>query len=90
MNTITASEIKRRGISSVDKALSEGPVHVIKNNKPKYVIMAAQHYEELISEQEESYMERLERSLDEIKSGKTRVFDTVQDLLVAIDDAEND
>ena len=85
MNTITATEIKRRGISAVDEALSKGPVHVIKNNKPKYVIMAKQHYEGLISEQEESYMERLKCSLDELKRGKTHVFNTVRDLMEEID-----
>ena len=39
MNTITAQEIKRRGISAVDDALRKGPVHIIKNNKPKYILL---------------------------------------------------
>ena len=30
MKTISAQEIKRRGISAVDEELKEGPVHVIK------------------------------------------------------------
>ena len=37
-NTITANEIKRRGISAVDDALLKGPVHVIQRNRPRYVI----------------------------------------------------
>ena len=85
MNTISATEIKRRGITAVDEALTRGPVHIIKNNKPQYVIMAEKHYEELISEQEESHMERLERSLEELKSGKTQTFKTVRDLMETID-----
>lgn len=89
MNTISATEIKRRGITAVDEALTRGPVHIIKNNKPQYVIMAEQYYEELIAEQEESHGERLERSLEELKSGKTQTFKTVRDLMEAIDHAEN-
>ncbi|HLA50796.1 MAG TPA: prevent-host-death protein, partial [Thermodesulfobacteriota bacterium] len=32
MNTLSAQEIKRKGISAVDEVLKEGPVHIIKNN----------------------------------------------------------
>ncbi len=34
MNLLSAQEIKRRGISAVDEALSRGLVHIIKNNVP--------------------------------------------------------
>jgi transcriptional antiterminator len=34
MNTIPAQEIKRCGISAVDELLKNGPVHIIKNNRP--------------------------------------------------------
>lgn len=30
MNSIPAQEIKRRGISAVDEALRQGPVHIIR------------------------------------------------------------
>ena len=39
MKSITEQEIKRRGISAVDEELKNGPVHVIKNNEPQYVVM---------------------------------------------------
>jgi len=39
MRTIAAQEIKKRGISAVDDVLKEGPVHVIKNNQPRYVVL---------------------------------------------------
>lgn len=39
MNSISAGEIKRRGISAVDAALRDGPVRIIKNNRPRYVVM---------------------------------------------------
>jgi len=39
MVSISAQEIKRRGISAVDEALRNGPVHIIKNNRPRYVML---------------------------------------------------
>jgi hypothetical protein len=33
LKTIAAREIKRRGISTVDEALKDGPVHVITNDR---------------------------------------------------------
>ncbi len=35
MRTISAQEIKRRGISAVDDVLVECPVHVITRNEPR-------------------------------------------------------
>ncbi|MCH7762896.1 MAG: type II toxin-antitoxin system Phd/YefM family antitoxin [Candidatus Marinimicrobia bacterium] len=88
MKTITAHEIKRRGISAVDEELKNGPVHVIKNNKPQYVVMDEESYSELIAEQEASYTARLKQSLEEISKGNVQSFDSTEDLLKAIDSAE--
>lgn len=46
-NTITAQELKRRGISAVDDALRRGPVHVIQRNRPRYVILSEEEYARL-------------------------------------------
>jgi len=46
-NTVTAQEIKRRGISAVDEALQRGPVHVIQRNRPRYVILSEEDYRRL-------------------------------------------
>ena len=46
-NTISAQEIKRRGISAVDEALRLGPVHVIQRNRPRYVILSEDEYQRL-------------------------------------------
>ena len=46
-NTITAQEIKRRGISAVDDALQHGPVHVIQRNRARYVILSEHDYQRL-------------------------------------------
>ena len=85
MKTISSQEIKRRGISAVDEDLKDGPVHVIKNNKLKYVIMDQEKYSELVSESEASYDKRLIIVLDEIEKGEIQAHDTINDLMDAID-----
>ena len=47
VNTIPAQEIKRRGIGALDELLKQGPVHVIKNNRPQYVVMTEEDYARL-------------------------------------------
>jgi len=44
MHTIPASEIKRRGVAALDEALKSGPVHIIKNNRPQYVVISEEGY----------------------------------------------
>ena len=51
MKTIPAQEIKRRGISAVDELLHDGPVEVIKHNRPRYVVMRVEDYQRLASRQ---------------------------------------
>ncbi|MGB5737591.1 MAG: type II toxin-antitoxin system Phd/YefM family antitoxin [Thiohalocapsa sp.] len=49
MKSIPAQEIKRRGISAVDELLAEGPVQIIKQNQPRYVVMSLESYEGLMA-----------------------------------------
>lgn len=72
MRTIPAREIKRRGIGAVDEALKDGPVHVIRNDQPTYVIMDEIHYQELVEAQEEAYLTRVRASLDDLEAGRVR------------------
>ncbi len=85
MKTITAQEIKRRGISAVDEKLKNGPVYVIKNNKMQYVVMDEKSYSELIAEQEASYTARLKQAIEEVNNADVRSFNNTDDLLNAID-----
>ncbi|NVN93392.1 MAG: type II toxin-antitoxin system Phd/YefM family antitoxin [Desulfuromonadales bacterium] len=48
MNAIPANELKRHGISAIEKLLSKGPVHVIKRNQPVCVVLAEDEYERLV------------------------------------------
>ncbi|MGH7166344.1 MAG: type II toxin-antitoxin system Phd/YefM family antitoxin [Nitrospiraceae bacterium] len=71
-STIPATEIRRRGLSVVDKALKRGPVHVLKGNEPAYVIMAEEQYRELSEQYRKSYVSRIRRSLKDLKEGRVR------------------
>jgi PHD/YefM family antitoxin component YafN of YafNO toxin-antitoxin module len=69
MNTIPAQEIKRRGISAVDKALTNGPVHVVRNNLPQYVILSEKDYENMLGDLAES---RINEAENDLKAGRVK------------------
>jgi hypothetical protein len=46
-NTLTVSEIKRRGMAAIEEGLMKGPVQIIKRNKPAAVVLNQQDYERL-------------------------------------------
>jgi len=72
MNTISALEIKRRGISIVDKWIESEPVHVIKNNRPQYVVMSEAKYQAMMDEMNEAWELRIKASLEEVASGQVK------------------
>jgi len=49
MKTIPSQEIKRRGISALDELLESGPVQVLRNNRPSYVVLRPEDYERLLA-----------------------------------------
>ena len=63
-NVISAQELKRRGIGAVDDALREGPVHVIRRNRPSYVILSEDAYQRLVGQHKAT-----ERLWDRLLSG---------------------
>ncbi len=85
MNTIAAQDIKRRGMKAVDEIIHEGPVHVIKNNKPQYVILSEELYDELIEEQSAAYIARIRASLEDVNAKRIRTFKNAEELLRAIE-----
>ena len=70
MNTIPAQELKRRGIAAVDGVIAQGDVHVIRNNRPEYVVMTETRYQEMVAEAEEAYVARVKASLEDVKAGR--------------------
>lgn len=84
MRTIPAREIKRRGISAVDEALKEGPVHVIRNDEPRYVILDEAQYRELVELRQGDFLAGVRESLEDIRVGRVREV-TAEQLIDELD-----
>lgn len=84
VNSIPAREIKRRGIGAVDERLEYGPVHVIRNDEPTYVVMTETQYAELLEDQRQAAVDRIRASLEDLEAGRVK-RGTAQDLLDEID-----
>jgi len=72
MNTIPAQEIKRRGITAVEDLIAKGDVHVIRNNKPQYVVLSEARYQALLEAQDEAYTARVLASLEDLRTGRVQ------------------
>jgi len=72
MNTIPAQELKRRGIAAVDGLIAQGDVHVIRNNRPEYVVLTEARYQEMLAEVNEAYLARVKESLQDYKAGRVK------------------
>src|SRR5690606_7000513 len=46
-NTVTAAEIKRRGMAAIEEGLRQGPVHIIKRNRSAAVVLSEEEYRRL-------------------------------------------
>jgi PHD/YefM family antitoxin component YafN of YafNO toxin-antitoxin module len=69
MNMIAAQEIKRRGMAAVDHLLNQGPVRIVKNNRPRYVVMSEAEFDVMMNDLAEA---RLAASEVDLKAGRTR------------------
>lgn len=85
MNIVPAQEIKRRGIAAVDDALAQGPVHIIKNNRPQYVVLTEERYKELLEAQEEAALARIKASLEDVRAGRVTRHESVETLMQQLD-----
>lgn len=74
MSTVPVQDIKRRGISAVDKALEDGPVHLVKSNRAEYVVMSEQDYQRLMDDLSEARLAASEMDLkaERVKHGSAR------------------
>lgn len=90
MRTISAQEIKRRGIGAVDDLLADGPVHVITRNEPRYVVMDECRYRELVEAYHEAYVARVLAAEAAIERGEGKRFETVAALLADMDTLPDD
>lgn len=44
MNTVSAQEVKRRGVIALQEAARHGSVHIVKNNRPVGVFLSESDY----------------------------------------------
>ncbi|GKT07410.1 type II toxin-antitoxin system Phd/YefM family antitoxin [Desulforhabdus sp. TSK] len=88
MNILPAQEIKRRGLAVVDELIAKGDIHVIRNNRPQYVVVSEERYQELLAAEQEACYARVRASLEDMESGKVKVFKTAGELLKALDTDE--
>ncbi len=86
MITLPAQEIKRRGIGAVDGSLKQGPVHVIRNNQPRYVVMSADDYAVMI---EDLTIARVRTSEEDLAAGRV-CCGSAADLMAEINAPEPD
>ena len=47
MNSLTAAELKRRGMAAIEDRLHHGPIHLMKHNKPSAVVLSEEDYAQL-------------------------------------------
>ena len=80
--TIPAQEIKRRGMSVLNEKLASGPVWVISNNTPKYVVLFADDFHRM---RHEAFVDECMRSDAEYRAGLAKPT-TVDDLMAVFDE----
>jgi len=81
MNTTAASEIKRKGFGVLDKALAEGPVWIIRKNRPAYVVLTSEAYREM---EDAATVARVEASEADVRAGRVTAG-TADELMAALD-----
>ena len=67
MVAMPVQEIKRRGMSAMNEHLANGPVWVISNNVPKYVVMSGESYRQL---EDELSALRVQLSEADVRAGR--------------------
>jgi PHD/YefM family antitoxin component YafN of YafNO toxin-antitoxin module len=86
MIMIPAQDIKRRGISAVDEFIAQEPVHIVKNNRPMYVVMSEEDYQVMMGD---LALARIEASEADLKAGRVYKGSAVE-LMKELDEPESD
>ena len=88
--TFPAQEVKRRGMSVMNESLANGPVWVISNNAPKYVVMFADEFKRM---RHEAFVNECLRSDAEYRAGlakRVTPSELMADIMSGIDDEETE
>lgn len=84
MITLPAQEVKRRGIGAVDELIIHEPVHIIKNNRPMYVVLLEEDYQAMT---DDLALARIEASEADVREGRLR-SGSVADLMEELNKTE--
>ena len=87
--TMPAREFEARGLAAVDPMLRHGPVHLINEAGPGYVIMSEELFDEWRTDRHQAYVARVKTALAEVEAGKVERHDSVGALMAAIDRADD-
>lgn len=85
MNILSANEIKKHGVSAIEKQLVYGPVHVLKHNHPLFIVISEKDYRLLSQKNQTSGLFSM---LDKSATGKRTKQDIDQQLNVIRDNWE--
>ena len=80
--TMPAQIVKRRGMSALNEQLKDGPVWIIANNTPKYVVLFADDFRRM---RHEAFVEGCLQSDAENRAGLAKPA-TVEELMSAFDE----
>jgi hypothetical protein len=81
MRTIPETDIEQRGLRAVDKQIREGPVHVLRDEQPTYIVMTEAHYAELVDAWHEAVLRGVQEAEAEIAAGLGKRYDDIEELL---------
>jgi PHD/YefM family antitoxin component YafN of YafNO toxin-antitoxin module len=80
MVTLPAQDVKRRGIGAVDDLIAREPVHIVKNNRPMYVVLREEDYQAMMEDLALARVEGSETDLREGRIRKGRAADLMREL----------
>jgi PHD/YefM family antitoxin component YafN of YafNO toxin-antitoxin module len=86
MNTLTTQELEQRGLAAVDEALQAGPVHIVDEDRPRFVVLSEERYRDLLEAEDEAYVARVQASLADAEAGRVRRFDSVNEMMQALEE----
>lgn len=82
MATVPAQIVKRRGMSALNAQLKDGPVWIIANNTPKYVVLLADDFRRM---RHEMFVRECHESMAELRKGLGKPT-TVDELMATFDE----
>jgi len=84
MNTLPAQEVKRRGVAAFDETIGNGPIHIIRRNRPEYVVISHARYSEMVEALRADYEARVLEAFEDYRAGRGRRFGSGAELTEAL------